>query len=80
MKFCNKKVFTYSGINSIPTSTHYVTEEEISKVHGNVFLEQFKYFLDKKNIKSSKFGEDEGYYYYDYKELAYSVQQYLEIN
>lgn len=80
MKFAPKNTYEYVSLCSTPTSTHYVTENDILSFHGKVFFDQWKVFIDKKNIAKSKFGNIDGYYYYDYKEAAYSAQQFLESN
>jgi len=78
MKLCPKKTFEYIGLNSIPTSTHYITENDIVTFHGKDFFNQWKEFTERKNIKKAKFGSEEGYYYFDYKEISYSTQQFLD--
>lgn len=78
MKFCPKREFSYTGINNIITTTDFVTESDILNFHGEKFLNQWKTFAESKKIIKNKFGTDSGYYYYDYKEICYSTQIYLD--
>lgn len=78
MKLCPKKTFEYIGLNSVHTFSHYITEKDILSFHGETFFNQWKEFLERKNIKRSKFGTDEGYYYFDYKEVSYTTKQFLD--
>lgn len=78
MKLAPRKTHEYISLCSTPTSTHYITEEDILAFHGNEFFKLWKEFINRKNIKKCKFGNLEGYYYYDYKEVSYTTQQYLD--
>lgn len=78
MKFAPKNTYEYISLCSTPTSTHYITENDIMSFHGNDFFNQWKEFIKLRNICKEKFGDKEGYYYYDYKEAAYSTQQFLD--
>jgi hypothetical protein len=78
MKFCPKKTFEYVGVNSVPSSSLYTTESDIISFHGKEFFNQWKVFMDKRKIKKIKFGNDEGYYYFDYRDVAYTTKQFLD--
>jgi len=75
--FCKKRLYIYNGLNGIVTESHYVTEEDIKLFHSDEFLNQFLIFKDKFNLKYNTFGNDCGYYYLDYKNIALSVYSYV---
>lgn len=78
MKFCPKKTYSYKGINNIETTVDYIEQKDILNFHGKLFYEQWLIFAKKKNLKPCIFNELEGYYYFDYKELCYTTQLFIE--
>ena len=75
MKFCNRRKYEYTSCTDIKTCAHYVTEKDIQDCHGAKFVAQWKVLFHNKNI--SKFGEDVGHFYDDYKHYARATYSFM---
>lgn len=72
MKFCQRKVYNYIGVNKLETSIHYITLEDVKQFHGKEFTDKWLELIkDKPLVK-------EGWYYYDdYRFAARQTDSYL---
>lgn len=76
MKFCKHK--TYENIVHGISNTHnYVVYSDINNFHGKEFAQRWQAFVTEGNLRPSKFGEEEGYYYSDYQFYARRTEQWL---
>lgn len=80
MKFCNRRVYDYKGLNGNETSTNYVTLNDITEFHGKEFADQWLKFASFSGLKESTFGNDSGYYFIDYQFYAQRTKTFLESN
>jgi len=71
MKFCQKRYYDIDR----KTSTHYITEEDIIKFHGDKFFNQFKGFIKLKPRIS--IDNKECYFYVDYEFAARQTNSFL---
>jgi len=75
MKFCPKRTVTFKGLNGVDTTSHFITEDDIKTFHGSEFFNQWLNFSN--IIKKNFFDNTEGYYYEDYKFIAYRTELFL---
>ena len=76
-KFCENRVYTYTGVNNVETTAHYVIDEDIINFHGTEFFNTWSGFASGSNITKHNFGTEEGYYYVDYVRFAYTTSLFL---
>jgi len=77
MKFCKRRKHEYQTPHGVTTSSHYVTDKDISDFHGAKFTEQWKQLARHKS--TSKFGQDVGYFYDDYQHYARATDSFINI-
>ena len=72
MKFCQRQIHNYIGVNGVETSAHFVTVEDVVAFHGQVFADKWLDF-----IKSKPVLKENCYYYDDYKFAVRQTDSYL---
>lgn len=77
MKYCPFKVYSYKQ-NEIDTTSNYVTLEGLKAFHGEAFTKQWLNFTEIGNLRPSKFGKEEGYYFIDYQFYAQRTKMWIE--
>lgn len=75
MKFCPRRTTTFKGVGDVDTTSHFITEQDIKNFHGSEFYNQWLGFSS--SIKKTLFNGIEGYYYEDYKFIAYRTELFL---
>jgi hypothetical protein len=75
MKFCKSRICEYEGLSGTPTTTKYVSYEDVASFHGDNFAKQWLDFIkDKPTLILDK---QKYYYYVDYKHFAIATDMYV---
>lgn len=75
MKFCQRKLHTYKGINDADVSTNYVTVQDVEQFHGKQFADKWSEFIHAKPC--FEVGKHKCYYFIDYEFAARQTNSFL---